>query len=165
MAIDQDYNTLKTNGFTFVLQRIPETVFRVTACNLPAITVPPPDENVPGITQYWAGTYTEFDEITLRFTVDEDMKAYEELYDWITLNRFADNPGIVPEEDLYSDGTLITMTNNSNSNRIFEFKAMQPIALGELSFDTTMNPVPVTCSVTFRYSHFKMVKRAKKTAI
>lgn len=159
MSIKQDYNSLKSNAFTFVLTRIPETIFRVTACNLPAITIPVPEENVPGITQHWAGTYTEFDEISLRFIVDEDLKSYEELYNWITLNRYADNPTAVAEPDLYSDGTLVTMTNGSNANRLFEFKSMHPIALGELSFDTTSNPDPVSCTVTFRYSYFKMVTK------
>ena len=154
MSIEQDYNTLKSNAFTFSLAKIPETIFRVTACNLPAITIPVPSECVPGISQTWSGTYTEYDEITFRFIVDEDLKAYKELFQWITLRRFADANKEVSEQELYSDGSLITLTNNANTNVIFKFVGMHPVSLGDLSFDTTIDPVPVTCNVTFRYSHF-----------
>lgn len=154
MSIQQDYNTLKTNAFTFTLNKIPETIFRVTACNLPAVTIPVPAEGVPGITQTFPGTYTEFDEITFRFIVDEDLKTYKELFEWITLRRFADSPKLVTEQELYSDGSLITLTNSANPNVIFRFIDMHPVALGELSFDTAVNPEPVTCNVTFRYAYF-----------
>ncbi len=158
MSIQQEYNTLKSNAFTFVIQRLPETMFRVTACNLPTISLPVPDVNVPGTTQYWAGTYTEFDEITLRFVVDEDLKNYKEIYDWITQQRYAASTDNVPnnqlESDFYKDGTLWTTTNAGNPNIKFNFKAMFPVSVGELVFDVTSNPEPVTCQVTFRYSYF-----------
>jgi len=160
MSIEQDYNTLKSNAFTFMLQRIPETAFRVTACNLPTINVPQPDENIPGATQFWAGTYTEFDEITLRFIVDENLKNYRELYNWITRQRYASSTIEVPnnqlEEDFYSDGALITLTNAANPNIIIRFIKMFPVSLGEVSFDvSTTPPTPVSTTVTFRYSYFK----------
>lgn len=85
MSIKQDYNTLKTNAFNFILERIPETAFRVTACNLPGIFLPVPEEQPPGIAQFWSGTGSNFEDLTIRFIVDEDMKNYRELYNWITM--------------------------------------------------------------------------------
>lgn len=161
MTMQQDYNLLKSNAFTFVLQRIPETVFRVTACNLPSITIPVPSEEPPGIGQFWSGVHSQFEELTLRFLVDEDMKNYRELYNWITMQRYAARTEKVPnhllEKDLYSDGALITLTNASNPNIVFKFKHLFPVALSELSFDTTFQPpTPVICQAVFRYSYFTM---------
>lgn len=163
MGIQQDYNTLKSNAFTFVLQRIPETMFRVTAVNLPSIYIPTPQGDPPGISQFWSGTGSNFEELTIRFIVDEDMKNYRELYNWITMQRFSARKEKVPpqflEKDLYSDGALITMTNASNPNITFQFKNLFPTTIGELSFDTTAQPMPVTCQAVFRYSYFTMEEK------
>lgn len=160
MSIAQDYNTLKTNAFTFVLQRIPETTFRVTACNLPSITIPVPAEDPPGISQFWSGVHSQFEELTLRFIVDENMKNYREMYNWITMQRYAARTEKVPnnmlEKDLYSDGSLIVLTNAANPNIVFKFRDLFPVALSEISFDTTQTPVPATCQAVFRYSYFTM---------
>jgi hypothetical protein len=155
-----DYNFLQNNGFTFSLDRIPQTTFRVVACDIPSITVPPADAGYPGTTQYFPGTFNEFDTLTLDFLVDEHLKNYEELYRWITQQRFANKdfrPKSEIEEKMVSDGVLVTMTNASNPNRIFYFKDLFPISLGGIHFDTSVDsPAPVTCTVSFRYSYFEM---------
>jgi hypothetical protein len=147
-------NFLQNNGFTFILERVPQTVFRVTECSLPSISVPPAPAGYPGASQFVPGTFTEFSDLTLTFLVDEDLKNYEEIYTWMVKQRFAQNQ--VPKTDLdvpyVSDGVLTTMTNSSNPNRAFNFKGMFPIELGSLSFDTSVSsPEPVRCSVTFKY--------------
>lgn len=152
-----DYNFLENNKFTFSMERLPETMFRVISIDLPAINVPAPDAGYPGATQYFPGTFTEFDELTLRFIVDENLKNYGELYDWITQQRFAEH--YIPKNDteikLVSDGSLHTMTNASNPNRVFHFKDLFPISLGSLSFDTTINsPEAVVCQAVFKFSYF-----------
>jgi hypothetical protein len=152
-------NNLQNNAFTFVLERIPQTIFRVTQCDVPSITVPPAGAGFPGSSQAFPGTFTEFDDITLTFIVDEDLQNYEEIYRWIVKQRFAENQ--VPSSDIdvpyVSDGALTTMTNSSNPNRTFKFKAMFPVALGSIHFDTTVSsPEPVECTVTFKYSYFEL---------
>jgi hypothetical protein len=153
-------NLLQNNGFAFVLERIPQTVFRVTATSVPAINVPPAPAGYPGSSQDFPGTFTEFEDITLEFLVDENLENYEEIYRWIVKQRFAENQ--VPKSDLdvsyFSDGVLTTMTNSSNPNRKFKFKSMFPYALGQLSFDTSVtSPSPVTCIATFKYSYFELM--------
>jgi hypothetical protein len=160
MSIQQDYNALKSNAFNFVLSRIPETAFRVTACNLPSIYIPTPEEQPPGILQSWSGTDSRFEELTIKFIVDENMRNYRELYNWITMQRYAARTNVVApqflEADLYSDGALITLTNASNPNIVFSFKNMFPVSIGELSFDTTDTVTQISCQVVFRYSYFTM---------
>ncbi len=156
-----DFNFLKTNSYTFNLQRLPETIFRCRTANVPSISVPAPATGGTGpSTQYFPGTATEFESFSMVFAVDENLKNYEELYLWIVQQRFRrDVDAVVPrnsnEELLVSDGFLTTLTNNSNPNRVFKFLDMFPIYLGGLEFDTesTSN---MSCSVTFRYSYFKL---------
>ena len=119
------YNLLQNNGFTFSLDRIPQTNFRVIAARLPGISVPPPNAGDPGATQYFPGSATEFDELSLDFLVDENLENYEEIYRWLTQQRFANKdfkPKTDRESKLVSDGVLVTLTNASNPNRTFYFK-------------------------------------------
>ena len=162
MTQSQPYNFLQNNGFIFNLERIPETTFRVVSCDLPMISVTPPQAGYPGASQYFPGNTTEFEELTMSFIVDENLLNYEEIYDWITQQRYCTD--FIPTGDkdrlLVSDGTLVTMTNSSNPNRVFKFKDLFPISVGNLHFDTSINqPEPVQCQVIFKYSYFEMVKK------
>lgn len=152
-------NLLQINGFTFSLDRIPQTTFRVTSCDLPEITVPAPESQSGRAMQYFPGTSNEFEPLNIEFLVDEDLKNYKEMYRWITQQRYT-NKEFIPkdkEEFLVSDGTLLTMTNSSNPNITFYFKDLFPISLGSLHFDTSIDqPTAVTCTATFRYSYFEV---------
>lgn len=155
-----EYNLLQNNGFTFSLDRIPQTTFRVVGFDLPSISVPAPSAGNPSSTQYFPGSSVEFDALTMDFLVDENLKNYEEIYRWITQQRFC-NKDFQPKNDseikLVSDGVLITMTNASNPNRIFYFKDLFPISLSGMRFDTSISePAPITCTVTFRFSYFEL---------
>jgi hypothetical protein len=157
MSETYSQNFLQNNGFIFSLDRIPQTTFRVVACDVPSITVPAPEQGSAASSQFFPGSATEFDELSMDFLVDEDLKNYEEIYNWITQQRFAENyvPKNSREEKLVSDGTLATMSNASNVNRVFYFKDLFPVSLGNMHFDTSISqPEPVTCTVTFRYSYF-----------
>ena len=165
MVEKYSYNFLQNNGFTFALERIPQTLFRVVACDVPSLTVPPAEAGYPGSSQYFPGTFNEFEELTMEFLVDEDLKNYEEIYHWITQQRFAIGKDFVAKNDserfLVSDGMLVTLDNSSNPNRVFHFKSMFPISLGNLHFDTSITqPEPITCQVTFRYSTFVLKPKA-----
>jgi hypothetical protein len=93
----------------------------------------------------------------LTFIVDENLKNYKEIFDWMTAEQFNDSHEVRNEAGLYTDGTLTTLTNASNPNVVFRFAGMFPISLGELQFDTTNTTSTVLCTVTFRYSYFKYV--------
>lgn len=158
-----NHNFLQNNNFQFSLDRIPNTTFRVIACDIPSITIAPAQAGYPGASQYFPGNTTEFEELTLDFLVDENLDNYEELYNWITQQRYCSD--FVPTNDIdrkmVSDGNLVTLTNSSNPNRVFHFKAMFPVSLGNIHFDTTIDrPESIRCQVTFKYSYFVMNKKA-----
>lgn len=160
MKTAHNYNLLQNNGFVFSLERIPQTMFRVVACDVPGISIPPANAGTPGVTQYFPGGNSEFEELTMDFLVDENLENYEEIYHWITQQRFFGNYKAKGDLDtpMVSDGALVTLTNQSNPNRTFKFKAMFPISLGNIHFDTSVSqPEPITCQVTFRYAYFELV--------
>jgi hypothetical protein len=159
-----NYDFLKNNGFLFTLDRLPQTNFRMVSCEIPTISIPPAIVPFPGMSVPFAGNTEEFQDFTMEFIVDDDMKNYEEIYHWITQQKFAVSsdeftPKNSKEEKFYSDGSLVIMNNASNPNRVFMFKNMFPMSLGSVRFNTTVSePQPVQCSVTFKYTYFEMKK-------
>ena len=160
MAENFDYNYLKNNAFTFAVERLPQTMFRVVTGELPSISITPPSAGDMASTQYFPSTAIEFEPLTLEFIVDDNLLNYEEVYEWITDQQFATRKNKFTPSDnlaLLSDGVLVTMNRSSNANRSFIFKGMFPISLGSLQFTTTTDsPEPIRCQVTFRYSYFIM---------
>jgi hypothetical protein len=154
--MQQNYNNLQTNKFLFSLQRIPETAFRVVAVNFPSVSIPPPSTSSSSAEQFFAGSSVDYSPISLTFIVDDDLKNYTELFNWIITQQFNDSKAKTNEATMYSDGSVITLTNASNPNVVFEFKDMFPVELGGIMFSTQETPGPVTCEVTFRYSYFKV---------
>ena len=157
--MDQNYNNLQTNKFLFTLARIPETAFRVVSVEFPAISIPAPSASSTSANQFFAGSSVEYSPLSVTFIVDNGLKNYSELFNWITLQQFSDSKVKSPESILYSDGSIITLTNASNPNVVFEFKDMFPIDLGGIQFSTQDTPGPAMCSVTFQYSYFKIKRK------
>jgi hypothetical protein len=152
-------NFLLNNGFTFILDRLPQTTFRIVSTDVPGIGVQPPSVGNPAATQYFPGSSVDFEPLTIEFLVDEDLKNYTELYNWITQQQYCST--YVPKDNrdklLVSDGTLATLSNASNVRRVFYFKDLFPIGLGPLHFDTSITmSEPIQCTATFRYSYFEL---------
>lgn len=155
MTESYNYDFLKNNSFSFALERIPQTAFRVVNFEIPDISIVPPTGGYISSPQYFAGSSVEFSPLTLEFLVDDDLLNYEEIYKWITDQQYNNRKEPVTPQQLVSDGVLITMDKNSNPNRVFEFRGMFPISLGSIRFDTTSNqPESVRCLASFRYSYF-----------
>jgi hypothetical protein len=154
-----DYNMLKSNSFQFSIERIPETAFRVTAVNLPDISVPAPMSASAASNQFFPGSSSEFSQLNVTFLVDENLLNYEEIYRWITQQRYDIGSEFatknIQEDKLVSDGTLLTLTNSSNPNRVIKFFDLFPTSLSALNFSTQHpDPIPVECTATFYFSRF-----------
>ena len=154
-----DYNMLKSNSFQFNIDRMPETTFRIVSINLPDISVPAPMAPSAASSQWFPGSTSEFSQLVLVFLVDENLKNYEEIYRWITQQRYnvagdfqAKN---TTESNLVSDGTMLTLDNASNPNRVIKFYDLFPTSLSGLDFNTrSTDPTPVECTATFYFSRF-----------
>ena len=107
------------------------------------------------------GEKLTYDPLTLRFKVDEDLKNWMELQNWMVGLGFPDNFGQYKdlisnksfgENSTFSDATLIILNSNMNSNFEVVFKDAFPTSLSELAFDSTSADIDfITADVTFRY--------------
>lgn len=169
----QNRNLLSPIGFKFILTKTPKVDFYCQTAAIPSINMGTAQQgswlrDIP-----IPGDKAIFEDLNLRFLIDENMENYLEIYNWLiglaypesmeqfvnlkeldpikysrdTRNRFAE----------YSDGTLQILNSNYNVVRQIKFKDLFPIALSTLEFDCTNRDYNYfTANVTFKYTSYEI---------
>ncbi len=161
-------NFLAPTGFKFILNRAPKVAFFSNAANLPGITLgetsqPTYLKEIP-----IPGDHMTFDDFTLRFLVDEDVKNYMEIQNWMrglgypetlkeiyNLQQEKKNVDMSQSNtmDIYSDGTLTVLGSSQNALFKVNFSDLWPYNLTTLQFDATDTDVNYfTAEVSFKYT-------------
>jgi len=167
----QNRNFLAPTGFRFTLTRAPRVAFFSNNANIPDINLGVANQpsylkdiDVPG-------DKLQFGDFRLRFLVDEDLKNYMEIQNWMRGLGYPDSVReiidlqnqktrtIIPDKtmDIYSDGSLIILTSNNNINFKVNFENMFPTFLSTLDFSATDTDVEYfTADVTFKYTIYNI---------
>ena len=74
---------LSNNKFDFVLDRLPNFTYFVQSVTLPGLILESSSVPSPYTKLSVPGNQLNFNPVSLTFLVDEDMKAWYELYNWI----------------------------------------------------------------------------------
>ena len=161
-------NFLSPLGFNFSLKKLPNTMYFVQSINIPAINLGQYDFPSPFTRIPQPGTHLDFGELTLGFRVDEDMKNYIEIHEWLIALGFPDDfsgykaladsdlPGSA--EGIFSDATLTVLTSAKNPNIEVRFQDMFPLSLDSLDFNYSGVDVDyVVASATFKYRKYSIV--------
>ena len=162
-------NFLSPVGFKFVLNRAPKVVFFSNQANIPGINLGTTEQpnyltDVP-----LPGDKLQFNDLNMRFLVDEDLENYLEIQHWLRglgfpdslkeiYNWQKDNPN-APAGPLnyYSDGTLNILTSSQTPNFNVKFLNMFPTSLSDLDFDATDTDIQyLTANVNFKYTIYNI---------
>jgi len=174
----ENRNFLSPIGFRFTLNRSPKVAFFANTANIPDLSL--------GIAQQPTyltdipvpGEKITFGDFSLRFMVDEDLKNYmeiqnwirgigfpeslKEIYDWQDSNEKFEQP-YKSQMNLYSDGTLLVLNSNQNLNFQVIFRSLFPYQLSTLQFDATNQDIQYfTADVSFKYMMYNIVDRKGK---
>ena len=150
-------NFLNPIGYLLKLEKFEGVDFFCQTANVPDVTMPTtevasPFRNLPIIP---SGGVT-FGDFTVRFIVDEDLKNYLSVYNWIRDVGNADQMArTTTEDDIYTLGQLHIVTSQYNPAFIVEYRNLFPVALTNLQFDATITDTEyITAEVTFRHQQF-----------
>lgn len=166
-------NLLSPIGFKFILTKAPKVDFSCQTASIPSITMGTAEQpswlkDIPV-----PGDKAVFDDLNLRFLIDENMENYIQIYNWLiglaypeSLEQFENlrKQDLIkyPEDDRnrfseYSDGTLQILNSNFNVVRQIKFKDLFPISLSTLEFDCTARDYNYfTANVTFKYLNYEI---------
>jgi hypothetical protein len=159
-------NNLFSDKFRFSIRKLPTVSFFCTEATVPGVAVQ--NIQVPNSINRLnvAGNKVQFNELVITFKVDEDLKNFKELYNWIigigapqSFDQFKklveDNELGLPGYQIYSDATLITLTNSMNVNVDISFTDLYPTTLSDIQLNEATSGQPVTATANFVYLNYK----------
>lgn len=166
-------NSLSIYGFVLKIAKIPNITFWVKECNIPGISLESPEQSTPFVNTPLVGDKLQFENLDIRFLLDEYMNNYESLYEWITLCGFPNNYGEVnkfrskwfdcgslekdSDNGLVSDATLTIKTRNNENVRTFHIKKMIITSLGSISLtDDAQDTQYLYGTATFKFEQFTL---------
>lgn len=160
VPVNQNY--VQPNKFSFYFPTLSFTRFFVQSVNIPDVSTQEvfiPTQFNP---TYRHGDQLNFDPLVITVLVDEDMKVWEESFNWLRAltspkqySEYIKNGGFKNLNTPYADAVLIINTNSNIPNLKFTFKDCHPTALTGLGFSSSASPdQPMTASITYRYDYF-----------
>jgi len=170
----ENRNFLSPIGFKFTLAKEQKVSFFCNSARIPEISlgtaIQPSylkDIDVPG-------EKLTYGDLTLRFLVDEDLRNYMAIHNWLTglgfpetMQQFKDltknEDGISDILQSFSDGSLYILNSNYNTTAIVKFKDLFPVYLTSLEFEATDTDVNYfTAEVTFKYTVYNILGKNGK---
>ena len=165
-------NYLSPLGFKLIISKIPKVDFLCQAANIPSISMgtavqPTYLKDIPV-----PGDKPVYDDLTVRFIIDENMENYLSLNKWITglgypeslkqYQQLADvGPDLATQDNTdprwfeFSDATLQILSSNYQPNISVNFKGCFPVAVSTLEFDSSQRDYSYfTCEATFKYDFY-----------
>lgn len=151
-------NFLNPGGFEVVVRRLPYTTFYCQTVVLPSYTVERVDVHTPFKALNLSATAPVVGDFSMTFKVDEKMKNYTEIVNWIkgvsfpeSFEQYADNKARNGREALRSDATLMVLASNKVPSIAYTIYDLTPVSVGPLTFLTTDQDHPnfVGCTATF----------------
>jgi hypothetical protein len=162
-------NFLQPNKFQLNFSRLPNVQYFCQGVSVPGISMSETPQNTPFVDLYLPGDKAIYDMLNVTFYVDENLRAWKEIHDWIramtfpedfedyrqlpNLNKFTRSLSTALPQ--YSDATLTLLTSANNPNVKFKFYQLFPISLSTFVMSSTESPESIiTADATFRYSYY-----------
>ncbi len=168
-------NFLSPVGFKFTLAKEPTVPFFCNAAKIPQVTFETlkqpsylKDLDIPG-------GKLEYEDLTLKFIVDENMENYMAIHNWLTglgfpettqqyKNLTTNEQGIRDSKEAFSDGSLYVLNSSYNTIAIIKFKDLFPFSLSSLEFDSTKTDIQYfTADVSFKYTVYNILNTNGET--
>lgn len=175
---DNMINLLSPNGFKFSILKLPDVTYNLQQVTLPTMSLGDYDMTNLFATLPIPGNRLSYDPLTIQFLVDEEMRNYISIYNWMiglgvpesfdqyksfisakdasTLDGFATTSEIYKH---YSTATLQILGSNNVAVKTIQFNDVFPISIESLTFQSTSTDVNYfVASATFRFSYYQFLE-------
>ena len=164
-AIDRlptNKNFLSPLGFQFTIYKTPNVNYFVQAAAIPSLSLGRSEVSTPLSKLKFPGDKVDYGDLTITFRVDEELRNYKELFNWMIALGKPESFGQYGEiaaqpigQGVQSDATLIIMSSARNPIVEVSFKNLYPVSLSEINFNTQLNDVDyIDCIASFAYERF-----------
>ena len=158
----QNLNLLASTGFKFFIKKLPIVNFFVQSINVPGLKLAFTEQPTPFLNINYYGDKVVYNDFAVSFAVDEDLRNYLELRNWLEgLGRpvdFDQRKKLDSKESINegkrSDCVLVISTNNKTPNIEIQIQDAFPIALTDLTFSSTeVSESYLISTATFKYTN------------
>ena len=173
----ENRNFLSPIGFKFAVNKLRGVDFFCQSASIPAISMGAWEQGTRINKVYQPGDELYYEPLYLKFLIDENMKNYYQVHDWIreittpySAREFGYDRGTLRsinkdtrEQNIYingnndwlSDASLYILSSNYRPVAEFIFKDCFPLSLTTLNFDASVPDVNYfTAEVKIRYNYF-----------
>ena len=165
--VPDNLNYLSNISFRLTMLDAPNLTWFCQATNVPGVSIEGIDVFTPYVTIPYAGNKVSFEELSVRFIVDEHMKNWTEIYDRIIALGLAEGGEKYRLLKAKSDTTqrggtvstlvLTILTSAMNPQMEFHFYEAFPITLSALDFDSANTDLEYfTATAGFRYTNYEI---------
>jgi hypothetical protein len=170
----QNPNFLQPNKFQLNFSRLPNVQFFGQMVTVPGISMGEAYQPTPFIDLYAPGDKAIYDLLNITFYIDEQLKSWIEIHDWIRAMTFPKNFDEYrnikelnaytkyqpPNRPQYSDCTVTILSSANSPVVTFKYHDVFPISLSTFLMNTTESPdSPITADASFRYSYFDIIQK------
>jgi len=170
-------NFLSPVGFNFSIQKLPTVNYFVQSVNMPCVQLGETPLNTPFHIVPTPGDHITYGELAVTFKIDEDMKNFIELYNWLQYLGFPE--GFNQAKQVYdktgmkgltgprtvqrtgrtlgqggvSDASLTILNSASQPNLTVTFQDCFPTSLSDINFDARNTDIDyLEAQVSFRFT-------------
>lgn len=155
MSATDNVNFLSPTGFKLVIKKTPNVEYFCTGVAMPDVIIgETPFSTANRNTSLYADKLN-FDFLTVRMMVDEDMQNYREIFDWLNEIVYTDDENL---RDKSEDISVVVLSSHNNPVQTIQFTSAFPTSLGSLEFDAKASDVEyLTTEVQFKFTEMKFV--------
>ena len=165
--VPDNLNYLSNISFRLTMQDAPNLTWFCQSVNVPGVSIDAIDVQTPYLNIPHAGAKVTFEELSVRFIVDEHLKNWTEIYDRIIALGLAEGGENYRLLKAKSDTTqrggtvstlvLTVLTSAMNPQMEFHFYDAFPISLSSLDFDSANTDLEYfTATAAFRYTNYEI---------
>lgn len=164
-TLTENITYLQPNSFRLVVERqnYPNLEFFCQSVVHPGVQIGTPElswRNVSPIPL--GGDKFIFGELDVTVIIDEDMRVYSEIFDWLNRIVQLNNVSAVERQNTEittaADITLLVLSSNNNVTRKIRYIDAVPTGIGNIEFQaTTTGTEYLTVPISFRYSYFEII--------
>ena len=152
--LTDNFNMLSPTGFRVTIEspKFSNLEYFISTVSLPTISLSEVATDFRNYQGFAPGDQVVYDPLDMTFVLDEDMKNYNEVFDWIQSNAEENVPA---KHDLI----LSILTSHNNLNRQIKFIGAMPTSLGGVEFNTQVDSIDyLQSTVTIRYDRFEIIR-------
>ena len=154
------HNVLTNNKFRFVLTRCPTMTYFCQRANIPSLSFGTSIQSNPtGISIRRPGTSYVYEDLQIGFSVDENMKNWLEIHNWIKdLGISYDSATeVLRESQKISSAYVLVLNSQYRPILAVKYRNVYPTFLSAIDFDSsTTDSDTVIATATFAYTHYEI---------